>query len=896
MNQNYFEPNPCYDSNSFGFDQPPQYTIDHQEDLNQQSMNDVDDRWNKIIESRNKIIQILGEMDSTIPLNNIISQEPSSNVITTSLPMLPTEDLEDSLIMGNEELNAIPEKESDEFIKSSVENLVPILSESEDTSGSDSECILPSCVDFSPIDIPEEKAMTFSNPLFKSNDDFISSDDESLSDEEVSKDDVKIYLKPLFEFDDEYISSDVNPLFDEVLENIESKDSYDSSLDEPDLLVTPLFDANKNECFDSGGDDNEINVLDCEDSYYDSEGDILYLESLLNDDLVHHNLSIPAMSVASILERFTDEPPPEENDDLFNLESKNDDWKKILYDAPIDDLMTEEKVFTPGFMIKIFLQHMIVSDLEAFRARGFVHPAFCSGVLVSAIWFCDLVLRFGSTFWFCILLIEDNSCVLPREDSAHFKTQLRFVSRFGCVLSQDFLRFVSKPPAFCLKTLLCFVSRPPALYCRGKENGVNILKSINEGPFQMGTVQEPLAERTEEAPHLELTKEDRESQLYDDFEHFRQHKGETIHNYYVWFAKLINDMRNIKMTMPKMQLKSKFVNNMLPEWGRFVTAVKHNRGLRDSNYDQLYAYLKQHETHANENKMMLDRFSQHTLDPLALMSNVSHQQHYSQSSSTPFFTYVPPPLADNTHFQNGRVMVQNVQGRQNRGHGTNPQGGGAAGYGGVQNRVRNANPDKMLLMQAQDNGVSLDEEQLLFLAGGHDTAIDEDVDEQPVQDIALNMDNVFQADDCDAFDSDVDEAPTVQTMFMANLSSADPVNDEPGPSYDSDILSEVQAHDHYQDTVCTHHEEHAMHDNVQLNHVVDSHADYTSDSNMIPYDQYVKDNAMPVVHSNVSYVPNDAYMMIYNDMYEPHTQSVSKTSPNTVVENSLNAERATYKE
>ncbi|GJY57394.1 retrovirus-related pol polyprotein from transposon TNT 1-94 [Tanacetum coccineum] len=57
-------------------------------------------------------------------------------------------------------------------------------------------------------------------------------------------------------------------------------------------------------------------------------------------------------------------------------------------------------------------------------------------------------------------------------------------------------------------------------------------------------------------------------------------------------------------------------------------------------------------------------------------------------------------------------------------------------------------------------------------------------------DLALNVDNVFQANDCDAFDSDVDEAPTSQTMFMANLSSAYPVYDEAGPSYDSDILSE----------------------------------------------------------------------------------------------------------
>nr|GFB30604.1 hypothetical protein [Tanacetum cinerariifolium] len=73
----------------------------------------------------------------------------------------------------------------------------------------------------------------------------------------------------------------------------------------------------------------------------------------------------------------------------------------------------------------------------------------------------------------------------------------------------------------------------------------------------------------------------------------------------------------------------------------------------------------------------------------------------------------------------------------------------------------------MLLMQAQENG-----------------------------DLALNVDNVFQADDCDAFNSDVDEAPMAQTMFMANLSTADPATDEARPSYDSDILSEQGVVEH----------------------------------------------------------------------------------------------------
>nr|GFC00706.1 hypothetical protein [Tanacetum cinerariifolium] len=47
---------------------------------------------------------------------------------------LPTEEPEDSLRMGNEHLDTIPATRSDKFIKSSVENLIPSPSESEDLS------------------------------------------------------------------------------------------------------------------------------------------------------------------------------------------------------------------------------------------------------------------------------------------------------------------------------------------------------------------------------------------------------------------------------------------------------------------------------------------------------------------------------------------------------------------------------------------------------------------------------------------------------------------------------------------------------------------------------------------------------------------------------------------
>nr|GEX36477.1 integrase, catalytic region, zinc finger, CCHC-type, peptidase aspartic, catalytic [Tanacetum cinerariifolium] len=58
------------------------------------------------------------------------------------------------------------------------------------------------------------------------------------------------------------------------------------------------------------------------------------------------------------------------------------------------------------------------------------------------------------------------------------------------------------------------------------------------------------------------------------------------------------------------------------------------------------------------------------------------------------------------------------------------------------------------------------------------------------KDIWDNVKTLLEADDYDAFDSDVDETPTSQTMFVANLSSADPIYDEAGSSYDSDILYE----------------------------------------------------------------------------------------------------------
>ncbi|GKE36040.1 hypothetical protein Tco_1455362 [Tanacetum coccineum] len=265
-------------------------------------------------------------------------------------PDLPIKEPEDSLIMGDEELSTIPENESDEVIKSSVEDFIPIPSKFEDTSESNSD--LPSCDDFSSINVYEEKSVTFSNPLFDSNNGFTSSDDESLSDEDIPEDNVKIYSNPLFEFKDEYISSDVNPLFYEVLEDIESDDSYVSKLDEPAFLVTPLSDANKNECFDLGDDIDEIKACltsnsippGIDDADFDPEGDILLLEKLLNDDP-----SSPLPPKELYFEDFKDTIPNLPPEVFFDHESK------CLKDEPDkDDLENIVKVFDPGISEKIF--------------------------------------------------------------------------------------------------------------------------------------------------------------------------------------------------------------------------------------------------------------------------------------------------------------------------------------------------------------------------------------------------------------------------------------------------------------------------------------------------------------------------------------------------------------
>ncbi|GJY37349.1 hypothetical protein Tco_0422727, partial [Tanacetum coccineum] len=298
---NYYEPNPCYDSNYSGFDQiePPQFPVIHQPPQ-ETSMEILLDRenlmqsietflkkfdrisfrekpkvlliaWDRFCEIKHtcgdkqqqellrkllKDVQNVKEElaedintpnwdrpafyyddddddddeESSIPLRDIIiSGLPPCIAIT---PVLSTEEPVDSLIIEDEHLDTIPATESDELIKSSVENLVSVPSETEDFSYIKSECDVPDYDDSQTTNFS-----TFSNPLF---DDSTSSDDELSHEEVIHEMSFKTYANPLFDLDKEIISSEFNPIHNEDLDST-LKMIIDSLLDEftGELITIP---------------------------------------------------------------------------------------------------------------------------------------------------------------------------------------------------------------------------------------------------------------------------------------------------------------------------------------------------------------------------------------------------------------------------------------------------------------------------------------------------------------------------------------------------------------------------------------------------------------------------------------------------------------------------------
>ncbi|GJS60046.1 hypothetical protein Tco_0654830 [Tanacetum coccineum] len=128
--------------------------------------------------------------------------------------------------------------------------------------------------------------------------------------------------------------------------------------------------------------------------------------------------------------------------------------------------------------------------------------------------------------------------------------------------------------------------------------------------------------------------------------------------------------------------------------------------------------------------------------------------------------------------------------------------------------------DKVLLVEAQGSGKVLNKEELEFFA-------DPGVAEGPVTQTVITHNAAYQADDLDAYDSNCDDFSTAKAVLMANLSS-----------YGSDVLSEVP---HSENTYNA-----MLNQSVQempyseQTHLVNYPENkITSDSNIIPYSQYL---------------------------------------------------------
>ncbi|GJR30875.1 hypothetical protein Tco_1107107 [Tanacetum coccineum] len=194
MNEDYYhEQNSCYDSNSFGFDQvqPPQYTVNHPI-FN--SQNELLNSSNKLMEQMTTLCDLVGQAIQKKEEEKRIAEEQAAKdrswkipicydddeddtIIIT--PVLPIEEPVNSLSMGDKHLDTIPETESDKFIKSSVEILVQIPSESEGIP--DKMCDVPLCENTTPLNALNEHYEIVVN----SNDDNSSSDDDSTYGEDI---------------------------------------------------------------------------------------------------------------------------------------------------------------------------------------------------------------------------------------------------------------------------------------------------------------------------------------------------------------------------------------------------------------------------------------------------------------------------------------------------------------------------------------------------------------------------------------------------------------------------------------------------------------------------------------------------------------------------------------
>nr|GEZ05089.1 hypothetical protein [Tanacetum cinerariifolium] len=311
--------------------------------------------------------QAAKDQNSKIPVG-CDDDDDYNSAITPNKPV-------ESLSMGDEHLNTILATESDEFIKSCVENLVPNPSESEGENG----CDVLACF------------TTFSNILFDAEYEFDSNDDQSLSDEDFSEEN---FSNPLFE--EEIISTKIDPHhFDAESDVIESMLNHDSSIISSSLKIDSLLDEFAGELtrlksIPPGIDEtncyheNDIRLikrllydnsspqidLSCtpddpmppgiEENDYDSERDVLILEEMPSN----YSLSLPENeSFHFDIPSFSHAPakPPDGNAGILNIKMMGDNFEQ-KYSRKFEDscqrILSSKSLF-PQLQLGIMYPNLI---------------------------------------------------------------------------------------------------------------------------------------------------------------------------------------------------------------------------------------------------------------------------------------------------------------------------------------------------------------------------------------------------------------------------------------------------------------------------------------------------------------------------------------------------------
>ncbi|GJV45959.1 copia protein [Tanacetum coccineum] len=258
------------------------------------------------------------------------------------------------------------------------------------------------------------------------------------------------------------------------------------------------------------------------------------------------------------------------------------------------------------------------------------------------------------------------------------------------------------------------------LYIKGKEHGKQLYDPVINGPFQYGTIEVPATPTT-----LASTRD----RTYEDLIE----------------AEKIRETCDIRATNIVLQGLPPDVYSLVNhhtvakeiwdrlEWSKFVTDVKLAKDMHTTNFDQLYAYLRQHEAHANEVHIMRQRFP----DPLSLQQPLYSPFLHQQAYESPVVHHYSPAVVlqlDSglaTQTDAGDVARGNAIGTrviQNTINATANQSkvircyncrgeGHIARHCTQPKRAHNSEwfKEKMQLAQAQEAGVALDEEQIAFL-------------------------------------------------------------------------------------------------------------------------------------------------------------------------------------